>query len=388
MLLVFHFHGLKEKIIVMRHNLRRRLFQARFFILFSASLLIAPFAFAVPVYLAPGHLFPSGNYNRDWLKERTREQLIQPWLRVTTRSGKSGWVAAEHVLTRQALKNGLQVYVKETISLRATPVIRSEFIATIRSGELVAVALKPAPLGWIAIVRGRTTGFVPSNAVITAKDIKENSALSLLAQLPVRKQSVPFADAVARVERFEELTTHGTRSEAWGRVSLRSGNSVWWPMNDEFESPGETKPHVLRLLTSQLFQRKLFDMASSPLSRDLKIASADGIFRTTNGRDWTKLVQFRNENHPVAVSKLGRIFIGHYYSDDNGATFSEYIRWDILIARLKQAWKLDGENIRLVEIHPSGREINSVELLLDVGLPNKVTVSTNDLGRNWHARPL
>lgn len=360
-------------------------------LLLSVFLIVAAMpsrGIAVPVYLAPGHLFPSGNYNRDWLKEKTREQLVQPWLRIKTRTGNSGWLAAEHVLTRSDLNNGLLAYAKETVPLHATPVLRSELIATVRAGEKVVVAQKQAPVGWVAVTRGSVNGFLPRNSVFLAIDVKPSTALSLVSQLPVRKHSVPYSDVVTKLERYEEVTALGTRSEAWGRVSLASGGSVWWPMNDEIPAPGEAKPQVLRLLTSQLFQRKLFDMASSPLSRDLKIASADGIFRTTNGRDWTKLVQFRNENHPVAVSSLGRIFIGHYYSDDNGTTFSEYIRWDLLIGRLKQTWKLDGETIRLVEIRPSKSEINAVELLLDIGLPNKVTVSTTDLGRNWLARPL
>ena len=130
-------------------------------------------------------------------------------------------------------------------------------------------------------------------------------------------------------------------------------------------------------------------MAASPLDHGLKLASAQGIFRTTDGEQWTQIEQFRDQDHPIAIAKSGRIFVGPYFSDDQGVTFTEYIRWDKLIASLA---RLRGDtreraSIQILEVKPAKNDPQNVTVTLDLGQSDRIIAMTTDLGGSWTVVP-
>jgi hypothetical protein len=116
----------------------------------------------------------------------------------------------------------------------------------------------------------------------------------------------------------------------------------------------------------------------------LKLASAQGIFRTVDGEHWEQITQFRDQDHPISISDSGRIFVGPYYSDDQGLTFNEYIRWDKLlsgVSQLKGSAQQGG--FKILEVNPSKLDSQKVSVLLDIGNSEKLSAYTSDLGLTW-----
>ncbi len=414
---------------------------------FAAVALASPIAAAVPVYLAPDSLFPSGHYNREWLKERTSARAQQRWYKTRAKSGTIGWVREEHVLSKlllsayartqavvdlrlearadgrkvAALGAGARVrllsrngrwfeaqaegtnvtgfltadqlrpdlggaalaYVKERTEILSGPQIRSETIIDLHAGERIEVVRSAPEADWVIAKKRDRTGWVRRAHLILRDDVPANAVLALRSALPLRKESVPFADPNGKAAYLETLTLLDSRLEDWGRVALRDDGEVWWPMNERILEPGEAAPRPVLLTTAELFRRKIFDMASLQGPKTLQIAAANGIFRTWDGKTWQRVDLFRDQNHPLAIAPAGRLFVGPYVSEDDGRTFREYIRWDNLVRTIRLRWELNEHKVRILEVKPNDAKGTRIELALDIGLKNKVHVLSDDDGRTW-----
>ena len=124
-------------------------------------------------------------------------------------------------------------------------------------------------------------------------------------------------------------------------------------------------------------------MATSPAIPALKFVSAQGVYRTNDGREWSRIATFANNNYPIAIAGAGAVFIGPYLSDDQGETFQQWIRWDILVSTLRHLNQHAPPSLQIAEIRPldaSGRRV-LLKLNLGAGLP--VSVVTDDQGVSW-----
>jgi hypothetical protein len=339
---------------------------------------------AVPVYLAPDRIFPSGHYNRDWLKEHTFSQTTFAWRQVRTRTGKTGWVPQESLLTRTDLMNGALAYTKVRTGLREQKrLLRAEVLSTVAQGqkiEINRVEDDGQSIGqWVSVRANGYTGFIPRQNLILASEIPERAALVLQAQLPLRTNTAPSAATIAKLEILDQVQMLSAKQEDWGQVTVSSNRQMWWPMNDESDAQKS-----LKLLSSQLFKRRLFDMAASPVQSGLKLASAQGIFRTVDGETWEQIPQFRDQDHPISISDSGRIFVGPYYSDDQGVTFNEYIRWDKLLSGVSELkGRTQQGGFKILEVNPSKLDSEKVSVLMDIGNSEKLSAYTSDLGLTW-----
>lgn len=138
----------------------------------------------------------------------------------------------------------------------------------------------------------------------------------------------------------------------WHISKIKGHGNVFWQDNPFFAK------HANRILSSDLFKREIFDMASSPVAKDVLFASAGGIFRKETNNEWIKLDFFGDQNLPIHFSKSGRLFIGAHYSDDLGKSFTPYLSLREMALKNKQA-KL--ESIKILEIKTkddNGKEIS------------------------------
>ncbi len=121
------------------------------------------------------------------------------------------------------------------------------------------------------------------------------------------------------------------------------------------------------ITTDQLFNRKVFDVAST---KGLMLASANGIFKSSDGILWEKLALFENKNFPLAISPSGKIYIGPYRSTNDGESFHQYVRWDLIFNALK------GNDIHAV----SELSIKDIEFLNNNSRALRMTLQ---MGRDW-----
>ena len=312
----------------------------RFCFLAIAATAGSPTARATPVYLAPSSLYPSGHYAREFLVSRTAFERTQAWLRVRAPSGAIGWAPEDHLVTKDTNKS--------------------------------AGVFSP--------------GFA----------LKRDDVISTRDALPLRSAPLPFADIVAYVDWGAKLKRIASAELKWGKAAFRpSGESrwdgpveVWWPMAKGFGEDGAKAARLQAetLTTVELFKRKLYDLAVSPTRPESQIASAEGVFRSVDGKLWRRVAEFKNGNFPVAIARSGAIFVGPYASDDDGESFHQFVKWDALMAALKRAFDAGPESVQVVDVRPLDRDGQRLRLKLALGFGEPVIALTADRGLTWEAR--
>ena len=165
---------------------------------------------------------------------------------------------------------------------------------------------------------------------------------------------------------------------------MAESGEVWWPIADQGIDIDHEAIKIEKISSSELFRRKIFDMASSPAIPSLKLVSAQGVFRTVDGKEWTKISSFQDKNYPIAIAGLGSIFVGPFVSDDHGETFQQWIRWDSLIASMKRFSHVAPQQLQIQEIRPEDPAGRRVVLKLSIGSETMIKVVTEDQGRSWH----
>ncbi len=189
---------------------------------------------------------------------------------------------------------------------------------------------------------------------------------------------------VQPLKSYEPLIKLSEKRVRWGRSSIRRKGQFWWPIQwEEKQLENHEQKNKLILSSKQLFKRNLFDMATSPKIPRLSFVSAGGIYKTIDGQRWEKVDQFHNQNHPIAISTSGKIFVGPYQSSDHGSSFRPYIRWDRILSKLPQSLRHNAERLRIEKIEPKDAKGNQILIQLDLGTKSKEHFYTRNGGRSW-----
>jgi SH3-like domain-containing protein len=302
------------------------------------------------------------------------------------------WVPTDKLKPNFATNIAQRAFVYQTTPLHIDANSRARILAKVEEGTYVQVVRIEG--SWIEIRSGRYQGYVAKSDVWTAGDLGENGVRAAVSLAPLRKEPLPYADLIRSLSYSATLTAVKSSVLKWGLASTREQGEVWWPMTDSVDMRGEvasleqmkpTSEATEKISTEKLFQRKMYDMATSRAIPTLKFASADGIFRTTDGASWTRIPLFRDQNYPIAVAKNGSIFIGPYVSYDHGETFQQWIKWDSLVSSLEARADVSAQNLKIVEIKPEDAQGHRVTLRLNVGRDTPVRVATDDQGTSWRS---
>ncbi len=273
-----------------------------------------------------------------------------------------------------------RAFLPAKTSVFVLPGLHARVQTQIKSSRFAAVVREQRD--WLEVRLGSVgQGFVRRDDVLSVRSLGHQGARPLFDLAALRSAPLPYADLVRSLSANADLRILATRSLRWGQANIRDIGDIWWPITDEAEE-AEAAALRERMTTSQIFKRKIFDMASSPAMPALKFVSAEGVFRTSDGREWTRIPIFQDKNYPIAIAGGGSIFIGPYLSDDHGETFQQWIRWDILISTLKKLTSAP-RGLQILEIRPQDAAGRRVILKLNVGLESPVLVITDDQGISW-----
>lgn len=136
--------------------------------------------------------------------------------------------------------------------------------------------------------------------------------------------------------------------------------------------------------SDELFNRKIFDIATSSKVKGLMFASANGVFKSANGgKLWEKIEIFEDNNLPIAVSKNGTVYIGQYKSLDNGASFVPYIKWDLALRAIQYQGVSNVGLLSINNINFLNDDENTFKLDLQLENNKKASIITHDGGSSW-----
>ena len=143
----------------------------------------------------------------------------------------------------------------------------------------------------------------------------------------------------------------------------------------------------LMMRTHQLFDRKLFDVASAS---HIMLASAKGIFKSYDGNLWQRLVFFEDKDFPVAISPTGKIYVGPYRSTDQGKSFQQYIKWDLVFNALKTSGIHAVAQLRIKDIEFLNHNEERLRVTLNIGRDwsqkmKLATIISYDEGKSWRS---
>ncbi len=167
------------------------------------------------------------------------------------------------------------------------------------------------------------------------------------------------------------------KAHRWALSVLEGHGTVWWRLEEPEIAAVNEATH--QITTEQLMKREVSAFAlASKTSKGL--ASANGIFRTEDGKTWKEVPLFEGKNYPVAVHPDGIWYVGNYRSFDEGKTFEPYIKWDKLAERIQGGIHKAPRHLRIAQIEPLPN--SRIRILVDTGA-QKVKMQAHILSQEW-----
>lgn len=210
------------------------------------------------------------------------------------------------------------------------------------------------------------------------------------------KQKIPLGDFIAfspyqdRAVVSQKLTDDGPsirsrveivsrKAHRWTLSQLADHGEVWW--RSEELSTGTQPQDANRITSDQLMKREVHSVAFGAGKSSLKaIASANGVFRTDDGKTWSEIAQFTGQNFPVSIHPDGIWYVGSYRSYDEGKTFENYIRWDKLAQQIQDSIHKMPRHLRITGIESMPH--SKIRILVDTGV-QKIKMQAHVLSQEW-----
>lgn len=154
-------------------------------------------------------------------------------------------------------------------------------------------------------------------------------------------------------------------SRDWIMSVIPDHGVVWW------QEPTENSSSEIKLSVDELSKRQIASISFDHKNRRLGLLSAHGVFKTTDGVNWTQIAQFQDENHPVLITENGDWIVGAMISHDQGRTFEEYLRWDqVLQSQNESINKKQFHYLRILDIQPvptTSKRSTQLRIRIDTG---------------------
>lgn len=331
--------------------------------------------------------------------DETWAQLLEPQQRI------KGWARLAD-LSAPAEDKGIYVTLLNTF-LRKSTTNPGEVLTMIpRYERLTALGIEKT---YLKVRYRNTTGFVDLNAVAGRGDFamwayhktkgwlgishRENGELvtfkkeklsldKFIAFAPYNQRGIVTSKLEeegpsirSRVE-IEENSAH-----LWNLSLVEGHGQVWWrsEANANLLSKKSSTLGASEITSEELLKREVKSVAFAPKSMK-GLASANGIFRTLDGKTWTAIEMFEGKNYPVSIHPEGVWFVGSYRSFDDGKTFEPFIKWDLLAEKIQSKIHKSPPHLRIADIEPMPH--SQVRILIDTGV-QKLKMQAHFLSHEW-----
>lgn len=295
-------------------------------------------------------------------------------------------------------------FVNKRDQLREKPQIKSKFLAKLSEGS----RLKPIKLEgqWYKVSyknkKGTTqSGYIQTKNLISRLDIAMKVRTSQGYQpahrnllnkkvyeifvnplwLGTGTKEIPLYESPSRgsmvlttLEPWSNLTQQNSTVQRWNKSLINRIGLVWWQMeNDSWEAPKSL----------QLAHDKIKNTLKNPLFPHLRFATANGLFRSTDGKNWTAIKGFEKSNPAMTFSSEGVLFVDDKVSYDNGENFQPFIHWEALFKSLKQERISQFTNSKIISLKTLNDSSDQIVMELDIGRVRPVRAYTTNRGRTW-----
>jgi hypothetical protein len=290
-------------------------------------------------------------------------------------------------------------FAKKDVVLRAQSQTKSQHLTRISAGSQLRPLeiLKP----WAKVRFGESVGYVPLDDMVTRIDVahkiktedgfKNASRADLGAKIyaifinplwlgsgvqPIPLFEFPSASSplVGRVSSWKNLTQQDLVEQDWALSRVPQLGEVWWSIPQD-----RTIFRKLVRLPSEYIR----EMKENPIFSHVKIASARGLFRSSDGVLWTPLRGFEGSNPVFTYAADGVLFVDDKISFDNGEHFSPYIFWENLLRTLKNHQVGVRNQIKILSIQTLNNTSQQIVLRLDLGGGRPASLYSINRGRDW-----
>jgi hypothetical protein len=305
--------------------------------------------------------------------------------RLTDLSGpKISWMRSHELKIKD--EKFAKAWMKKATALKSSSAKNSSSLETLRAHQLVEVLNESGE--FLKVQSESFEGYIKKSQAITINDLNGKAVIPKfgpeVTRIPLRSEASPEAKLVSEVTDGAPLTVLDRQLLKWGHVKMNEQGTFWWSIDDENTLP-KVWNETLKITTSELFGRKIYDMVSSPEIPYLKFASAKGIFKTMDGKNWEQISQFKDENYPLAVSQSGVIFVGAFASFDHGESFEPYLRWENLITAARVKYHSSPRFLQILKVSPLDEAGDQIELKMDLGMKTPSKFKSRDHGLTWQA---
>lgn len=278
-------------------------------------------------------------------------------------------------------------YLMVSTALRTQPAYSSKPLLTVAAGSRLRAHSRSK--GWIEVTVGGRRGYLPTNVILSKFDFvtsvtKKDSAIEKSASTQKVQTIHTDGNRAIVCQATEELNIHQRvkllreTSTEWIQSRLPEHGLVWWKSADAAKPVGEA-PDVLTI--EQLLKRDVYSVAFHPKNDKMGLASANGVYYTTDGHTWNKIEFFDEDtNYVVHIHSDGSWFVGNYRSKDQGRNFREFLQWDRITSIVQEAITRPPQYLKMVSLKTP--EKGDLEMVLDTGY-KKVHLISSTSGSTW-----
>lgn len=351
---------------------------------------------AIPFYQSPHSLFPSGEASSSFLNKNKLSIQNEASLLVE-KDRRQFWLSVRDVVRDSDLTENTAISIKST-QIRETDSWKSGFRAHIPARSLLnVIRFKDT---WAEVVYGGSLrGWVDLNNLIIKADfasfvqvgnewhtVKYREGTTLIAENSERYEldkvtamktkpdlaiSVTIQDSNYLLLR-QNLKVLKSDSDSWNVSRLPGHGQVYWKTPIVTAEEIVEKNRGPQISTDALLKREIVSVSFHPKNPNLGLASAQGIFLTTDGKNWQQLKAFGQKNSPVLISSEGEFFVGVEKSVDQGKSFHPFIRWDQLALLVEKYQGHPNKRLNLKDLSNPKLGVLQVQLETDLG---KVSLS-------------
>jgi hypothetical protein len=186
------------------------------------------------------------------------------------------------------------------------------------------------------------------------------------------------ADKISGPQLLSRVEIMKPEASVWAVSKMDGHGEVWWKRSTVVIN--EAPPKLNTVTTEELLKREIYSIAFENKNSVRGIVSAEGIYTTEDGLNWTEIPQFGKQNYPVYIHPNGTWFVGSYKSANNGKSYEPFIRWDQIAEAIESTLHRNPKLLRLTQI--SALPNQQVMIYVDTG-SSKVKLKSSLLGSAW-----